>query len=530
MTGLKFDNDGAGTFELIGRGVANLQEAYEGGSEIITDLLEEDFIIQGGTGTDTDINFTIKNNAGAVTASIAANGNAIFNNIDPTGVVTIFTNNLELRNPADTFSFRFATTAITANRTITIPKLVASDTLPFLDHGTTIATQDWQGHNKFRSGSGSLLFGDNNCQFGSALGRTVQIAIDAGQSVDTTLSFPSMDTTDIFATLGATQTFTSACTFDIDIAIGSGGTGASTNTAAFNNLSPVTTLGDIIFRDASNNVRLAIGSNGDRLEVSGGTPTWITPALPTPDTWSSVLINGRTSGATNPQLTTSSRLEFRDANNYFFSSATNITNMVTAGSFRMGTTTNYASVDSTGVLTFVGTGGYGVAINVPAFFVSIAVLAGITFATIGGNRIKTTDTLGADLSASWLGGGALGGNGGFKSTHGFAKGETVVAQITANINNTTIFADTGFAIITSDAARNVTGAGRPNNTGILSRETHIYNNGSFTITFTDQDAASTATNRFKNVTVPGANMLLAAGEGLMIQYSPSIGRWLMEKK
>jgi hypothetical protein len=43
------------------------------------------------------------------------------------------------------------------------------------------------------------------------------------------------------------------------LAIGSGGTGQTAKTAAFDALSPVTTRGDIITRDASNNVRLAIG-------------------------------------------------------------------------------------------------------------------------------------------------------------------------------------------------------------------------------------------------------------------------------
>lgn len=42
--------------------------------------------------------------------------------------------------------------------------------------------------------------------------------------------------------------------------IGSGGTGQTTATAAFDALSPLTTRGDILTRDASNNVRLAIGS------------------------------------------------------------------------------------------------------------------------------------------------------------------------------------------------------------------------------------------------------------------------------
>lgn len=50
-----------------------------------------------------------------------------------------------------------------------------------------------------------------------------------------------------------------------DLAIADGGTGASTATAAFDNLSPNTTKGDIAVRGASSNIRLGAGSNGDML-------------------------------------------------------------------------------------------------------------------------------------------------------------------------------------------------------------------------------------------------------------------------
>lgn len=49
----------------------------------------------------------------------------------------------------------------------------------------------------------------------------------------------------------------------------------ASDVAAFDNISPVTTLGDMIYRDASNNVRLAIGSAGQIMAVSGGIPAWI---------------------------------------------------------------------------------------------------------------------------------------------------------------------------------------------------------------------------------------------------------------
>lgn len=58
------------------------------------------------------------------------------------------------------------------------------------------------------------------------------------------------------------------------VAIANGGTGQTAQTAAFNALSPTTTKGDIIVRDSTNNIRVAIGSNdqvltADSAQASG---------------------------------------------------------------------------------------------------------------------------------------------------------------------------------------------------------------------------------------------------------------------
>lgn len=46
--------------------------------------------------------------------------------------------------------------------------------------------------------------------------------------------------------------------------------------ASFDNVSPVTTKGDMIYRDASHNVRLALGSTGEILNVdASGIPAWV---------------------------------------------------------------------------------------------------------------------------------------------------------------------------------------------------------------------------------------------------------------
>lgn len=63
-----------------------------------------------------------------------------------------------------------------------------------------------------------------------------------------------------------------------DLAVADGGTGASTATAAFDALSPVTTRGDIIIRDASNNVRLAVGAANTFLGSDGTDPSYRTAA------------------------------------------------------------------------------------------------------------------------------------------------------------------------------------------------------------------------------------------------------------
>jgi hypothetical protein len=59
------------------------------------------------------------------------------------------------------------------------------------------------------------------------------------------------------------------------LAIGSGGTGQTTASAAFNALSPITTTGDLILGTGVNTAsRLAIGANGYLLTSNGTTASW----------------------------------------------------------------------------------------------------------------------------------------------------------------------------------------------------------------------------------------------------------------
>jgi len=77
-------------------------------------------------------------------------------------------------------------------------------------------------------------------------------------------------------TVGTITTGTWAAT---DIAIAHGGTGASTATAAFDNLSPMTAAGDILYGGTSGTVeKLAAGSAGQVLIMNSGSnaPEWLT--------------------------------------------------------------------------------------------------------------------------------------------------------------------------------------------------------------------------------------------------------------
>lgn len=56
-----------------------------------------------------------------------------------------------------------------------------------------------------------------------------------------------------------------------DVAIADGGTGASTATAGFNALSPLTTAGDVLYHNGTNNVRLATGTG---FLKGGSAPSW----------------------------------------------------------------------------------------------------------------------------------------------------------------------------------------------------------------------------------------------------------------
>lgn len=59
------------------------------------------------------------------------------------------------------------------------------------------------------------------------------------------------------------------------LSIGNGGTNATSTITAFNNLSPLTTAGDTLYSNGTNNVRLPVGANTTILSITDGAPSWV---------------------------------------------------------------------------------------------------------------------------------------------------------------------------------------------------------------------------------------------------------------
>lgn len=89
------------------------------------------------------------------------------------------------------------------------------------------------------------------------------------------------------------------------LAVGNGGTGQTTATAAFDALDPLTTKGDVIVHNGTNSIRVAVGSNGQLLVADSGT----TPGVAwkgTPQSYS--ISNGTTDRSYDADATTTDEL------------------------------------------------------------------------------------------------------------------------------------------------------------------------------------------------------------------------------
>lgn len=186
--------------------------------------------------------------------------------------------------------------AITANRA------VVSDGSGFISAATTTATEigyvngvtsaiQTQLNGKQATGNYiTALTGDVTA---TGPGSVAASLVATSNATLTTLS--ALTTATSLVSVGSITTGTWNAT---TIAINHGGTGQTTATAAFNALSPITTKADLITSDGTNNVRQAVGSNGQVLTADSAQTNGIKWATPTTGTVTSIDVSGGTTGLT----------------------------------------------------------------------------------------------------------------------------------------------------------------------------------------------------------------------------------------
>jgi hypothetical protein len=149
--------------------------------------------------------------------------------------------------------------------------------------------------------------------------------------------------------------------------VANGGTGSNTANGGFNALSPMTTAGDMIYGGlAGAGTRLAVGSNGNVLTVSGGAPVWAAAASTSPG-GSTTQVQFNNAGAfggsanltwdgTNVQLGATGALRFADtdSSNYvaFKSPGTVSANVTWTLPAADGTSSQVLSTNGSGTLSW----------------------------------------------------------------------------------------------------------------------------------------------------------------------------------
>ena len=192
-----------------------------------------------------------------------------------------------------------------------IVALVGESTSSTITNKTIIVSGP--GANTFNDGTDNtkeILFDASTASTGTIL------TLGDNQTTSQRINFPNVTATDTLVTnnfpavltnktiSGASNTITNipAGSLTGTVALINGGTGiaAGSANAAFDALSPMTTVGDIIYEDATPTaVRLPIGSSGQVLTVTAGIPSWMTPSpgFQNPMTTAGDIIVGGVGGA-----------------------------------------------------------------------------------------------------------------------------------------------------------------------------------------------------------------------------------------
>lgn len=335
--------------------------------------------------------------------------------------------------------------------------------------------------------------------------------------------------------------------------IANGGTGEITALAAFNALSPLTTIGDLLSNDGSNDVRIGAGTSGYVLTSNGAgvLPSWqaasggthnLLSATHTDTTAASVLrgdiITGQAASPLWKRLALGSSGKILRSNgtdilystftipdtylqgDVIYASADNVfsallkDNSATRYLSNTGTDNNplWAQVDLSngvsGILT-VYSGGTGTG--------SEFTIGSVVFAGASGIYEEDNANFFWDNTNNRLGIGTVSPSVSL-DVLGVASRATSPAQITADQNDYAIGSGTFFRLST-DASRTITGM----TGGSDGKWMAIANVGSFSLVLANQSASSAAANRI--ITGTGASITIAPDEQVRIIYDATTQRW-----
>lgn len=141
----------------------------------------------------------------------------------------------------------------------------ANDTNVTMSSAGTTHTLGWTADLAVgRGGTGVSTFTDNGVLLGNV---AAALAVTAAGAAYQPFRVPSGGGAPAFGALDISQS--AAITGALPIA--NGGSGAATQTAGFNALSPLTTKGDALVHNDTNNIRFAVGTNGECLQANSAT-------------------------------------------------------------------------------------------------------------------------------------------------------------------------------------------------------------------------------------------------------------------
>ena len=253
-----FDNDSSGVLTVVDNATGPIETVPGGAASFV--YLADNATVAGTwrrhafLPASYDFNNTTANFGTATITNATWNGNIIGTAYGGTGLT----------------SFTAANNALYSTGATTL----TAGTLPVAAGGSGATTFTANG----------ILYGNGTSAFGvTAAGTTGQVLLANTSGAPTWGSVPTSGavTSISFGSTGLTpnSATTGAVTVAGTLAIANGGTGQTTASAAYNALSPMTTVGDIVYEDTGPTAaRLPIGTTGQVLTVSGGVPSWATPA------------------------------------------------------------------------------------------------------------------------------------------------------------------------------------------------------------------------------------------------------------